>query len=100
MHFVVSCALFTSYRTDKWVVCDYYNRHTGRGKNMFFCSLTTTGFVYLKSTASSAVLSSWASQKLSGFLWPRVDVAPIYPLPPNARDPSKKDSGEWRKQRC
>lgn len=34
-HFVVSFVLLTSYRAEKWDVCDYYNRHMGKGKSMF-----------------------------------------------------------------
>lgn len=42
-----------------WDVGCLWLQHVG--KQVVFCSLTCTGFLYLKSIAGSAVLSSWAS---------------------------------------
>jgi len=70
MHFVVSSVSFTSHGAEKWDVCACCNRHMGRGKSMFSV-LTTSGFVCLKSIASSVVLYSWASrlQLIGELVW-------------------------------
>lgn len=89
MHFLVTvpCLYLRS-----WDMRCLWLQHVG--KQVVFCSLTSAGFLYLKSIAGSVVLSSWASWSHIAaetvWLWWSGVVALVYSLFSNVDNQPKQ----------